>query len=116
MLEWVVETQGYTVTELDTVGASDAELEQRIVDYLREHPGRRRTGRLGGRQGHERAASESCSTASDSTPSRARAARSSGIWPLTARTPGTARPADRCSQTTFLNARAVEYIDRQSGG
>ena len=29
MLEWIVETQGYSVTELDTVGASDAELEER---------------------------------------------------------------------------------------
>ena len=38
LLEWVVETQGYTVVELDTVGASDAELEQRIADYLAEHP------------------------------------------------------------------------------
>jgi hypothetical protein len=38
MLEWVVETQGYTVTELDTVGASDAELEERIVAFLAEHP------------------------------------------------------------------------------
>jgi hypothetical protein len=38
LLEWVVETQGYTVTALDTVGASDAELEQRIADHLTEHP------------------------------------------------------------------------------
>jgi AAA domain len=38
MLEWIVETQGYTVTELDTVGASDAELEERIADFLTEHP------------------------------------------------------------------------------
>jgi hypothetical protein len=38
MLEWIVGTQGYTVTELDTVGASDSELEQRIVDFLTEHP------------------------------------------------------------------------------
>jgi hypothetical protein len=38
MLEWVVETQGYTVVELDAVGASDSELEQRIADYLTEHP------------------------------------------------------------------------------
>jgi hypothetical protein len=38
MLEWIVETQGYSVTELDAVGASDAELEQRVVDYLAEHP------------------------------------------------------------------------------
>ena len=32
LLEWVVPTQSYTVTELDMVGASDSELEQRIVD------------------------------------------------------------------------------------
>jgi AAA domain len=38
MLEWIVETQGYSVTELDTVGASDAELEQRVVDFLAENP------------------------------------------------------------------------------
>ena len=38
MLEWIVETQGYSVTELDTVGASDVELEERIADYLAEHP------------------------------------------------------------------------------
>jgi hypothetical protein len=38
LLEWVIETQGYAVTELDTVGASDSELEQRIADYLEEHP------------------------------------------------------------------------------
>jgi AAA domain-containing protein len=38
MLEWVLETQGYTVTALDTVGASDLELEQRVADYLTEHP------------------------------------------------------------------------------
>jgi hypothetical protein len=38
MLEWVVETQGYTVTELDTVGASDVELEERMAEYLADHP------------------------------------------------------------------------------
>ena len=38
VLEWVVETQGYTVTELDAAGASDAELEQRLADYLEAHP------------------------------------------------------------------------------
>jgi hypothetical protein len=38
MLEWVIETQGYTVTELDAVGASDSELEERIADFLAEHP------------------------------------------------------------------------------
>jgi hypothetical protein len=38
MLEWVIDGQGYTVVPLDTVGASDVELEQRLVDYLTEHP------------------------------------------------------------------------------
>jgi hypothetical protein len=38
MLEWIVETQGYSVTELDTVGASDAELEQRVADFLAGNP------------------------------------------------------------------------------
>jgi hypothetical protein len=38
MLEWIVETQGYSVTELDTVGASDRELEERLVEFLTDHP------------------------------------------------------------------------------
>jgi hypothetical protein len=38
MLEWIVDTQGYSVTELDTVGATDAELEERVAEYLAEHP------------------------------------------------------------------------------
>jgi len=38
LLEWITETQGYTVLELDSVGASETELEQRLVDYLTEHP------------------------------------------------------------------------------
>jgi AAA domain len=38
MLEWVVETKGYTAVELDTVGATDSELEARIDTYLTEHP------------------------------------------------------------------------------
>jgi hypothetical protein len=38
LLEWVIEGQGYTVTELDTVGASDSELESRLVGFLTEHP------------------------------------------------------------------------------
>jgi hypothetical protein len=38
MLEWIVETQGYTVTELDSVGACDGELESRISGFLAEHP------------------------------------------------------------------------------
>jgi hypothetical protein len=37
LLEWVVETQGYTVLELDSVGASEDELEQRVAAYLAEH-------------------------------------------------------------------------------
>jgi hypothetical protein len=39
MLDWVIETQGYTVTTLDTVGASDELLVQRLTEYLTEHPG-----------------------------------------------------------------------------
>ena len=38
MLEWVTDTQGYTVTELDTIGASDNELDERIAAYLADHP------------------------------------------------------------------------------
>jgi hypothetical protein len=38
LLEWIVETQGYAVTELDTIGATDSELEQRVADYLAENP------------------------------------------------------------------------------
>jgi len=38
MLDWVIETQGYTVTPLDTAGASDELLVQRLVEYLTEHP------------------------------------------------------------------------------
>ena len=38
MLEWELETQGYTVTPLDTVGASDDLLVQRLIDYLDSHP------------------------------------------------------------------------------
>jgi AAA domain len=38
MLDWVVETQGYAVTPLDTVGASDELLVERLVGYLSEHP------------------------------------------------------------------------------
>jgi hypothetical protein len=38
MLEWIVETQGYSVTELETVGATDAELEERVAEYLAKHP------------------------------------------------------------------------------
>lgn len=38
MLEWVADTKGYTIVELDTAGATDDELEQRIRNYLDEHP------------------------------------------------------------------------------
>jgi hypothetical protein len=38
MLEWVVDSASYTVTELDTTGASDEELKQAIRDYLVENP------------------------------------------------------------------------------
>lgn len=38
MLEWIVDTQGYEVVELDTVGASTSELEERLDAYLMEHP------------------------------------------------------------------------------
>jgi hypothetical protein len=39
LLEWIIDTQGYSVTDLETVGASDSELEARLVEYLLEHPG-----------------------------------------------------------------------------
>jgi hypothetical protein len=39
LLEWIIETQGYSVTDLEAVGASDSELEARLVDYLLESPG-----------------------------------------------------------------------------
>jgi AAA domain len=39
LLDWVVETQSYTVTELDTIGASDSELLERLVDYVTKNPG-----------------------------------------------------------------------------
>ncbi len=38
MLEWVLDTQSYTVTELNAAGASDAELDERIQAYLSDHP------------------------------------------------------------------------------
>jgi hypothetical protein len=38
MLDWVPATQGYTVVELDTVGATDDELRARIDAFLAEHP------------------------------------------------------------------------------
>jgi hypothetical protein len=38
ILEWITDTKGYTVVETDSVGASDSELEQRIADFLTEHP------------------------------------------------------------------------------
>jgi hypothetical protein len=38
LLEWVVESEGYSVVELDTVGVSDGELRTRVDDYLAAHP------------------------------------------------------------------------------
>ena len=38
LLEWVTETKGYSVLELETTGASDDELAARVRDYLDEHP------------------------------------------------------------------------------
>jgi hypothetical protein len=38
MLEWELDTQGYTVIEMDTVGATESELQARIDAYLAEHP------------------------------------------------------------------------------
>lgn len=38
MLDWILETQSYSISELDTIGASDTELEQRIADFLTAHP------------------------------------------------------------------------------
>ena len=38
MLEWVTETQGYTVTELATTTASDNELDDLLNAYLMAHP------------------------------------------------------------------------------
>jgi hypothetical protein len=38
LLEWITETQGYAVTELESVGASDSELVERTVAYLTAHP------------------------------------------------------------------------------
>jgi hypothetical protein len=38
LLEWVLETQGYTVTQLDAAVSSDDELDERINLYLSDHP------------------------------------------------------------------------------
>jgi hypothetical protein len=38
MLDWQLDTQGYTVTPLDTPGASDDLLAERLIEYLNEHP------------------------------------------------------------------------------
>jgi hypothetical protein len=38
MLEWIVETKGYNVVELDTVSVSDEELTARLDAFLVEHP------------------------------------------------------------------------------
>jgi hypothetical protein len=55
MLEWVTETEGYTVTTLAAATTSDAELDALIEAYLTEHPGSStRAVREGvkGRDGH----------------------------------------------------------------
>ena len=51
ILEWVVETKGYTVLELTAVGASDSDLEDRIADYLCAHPWASTRSVWGGVQG-----------------------------------------------------------------
>jgi hypothetical protein len=38
VLEWEIETQGYRVTALDTAGASDDLLVERLIDFLDDHP------------------------------------------------------------------------------
>jgi hypothetical protein len=38
MLDWILDTQGYIVKPLDTVGASDDLLVERLTTYLAEHP------------------------------------------------------------------------------
>jgi hypothetical protein len=38
MLDWEVETQGYTVTPLDKIGASDDSLVERLTAFLADHP------------------------------------------------------------------------------
>jgi hypothetical protein len=39
MLEWVLEGQGYTVTELDTGTVGESDYDERIREYLTAHPG-----------------------------------------------------------------------------
>jgi hypothetical protein len=38
MLEWITDTQGYTVTDITAAGASDDELDAGIAEYLTAHP------------------------------------------------------------------------------
>jgi AAA domain len=38
MLDWITDTQGYEITPLETVGASDDLLVERLVAYLADHP------------------------------------------------------------------------------
>jgi hypothetical protein len=38
LLDWELDTQGYTVRSLDTIGASDEELLETLKAYLAEHP------------------------------------------------------------------------------
>jgi hypothetical protein len=79
LLEWVIETQGYTVTELDTVGASDSELEERIAAYLSEQP-LSNTRAVWENVRAPTSASRDCSKATDSTTSKARDKRNCGFW------------------------------------
>jgi hypothetical protein len=48
ILEWLVDTQGYTVIELETAAASDDELDERIAEYLMNHPASSTTSVCGG--------------------------------------------------------------------
>jgi hypothetical protein len=38
MLDWVTDTEGYTVRQLDAIGASDELLVERLMAYLTDHP------------------------------------------------------------------------------
>jgi len=38
MLDWIIATEGYTVTPLDTIGASDELLVERLAAYVDDHP------------------------------------------------------------------------------
>jgi hypothetical protein len=38
MLDWQIDGQGYTIIELDAVGATDADLDEQIAAWLKDHP------------------------------------------------------------------------------